>query len=172
MKLTFFALFLILFSCADKPYETEKEVNWTKDQSIKMNANFAAEEDKEIEAFLKRRKDWNMTTTGTGLRYMIYQNGPKVDSVYADDLVYVNFEVSLLSGEVCYRSETDEPEQFKVEHADIESGLHEGIKLMCKGDRAKFILPSHLAHGLIGDTDKIPPLSPVVYDIELVNITK
>jgi FKBP-type peptidyl-prolyl cis-trans isomerase len=38
------------------------------------------------------------------------------------------------------------------------------------GDKAKFILPSHLAHGIMGDNDKIPPLTPVVYNIELLSI--
>jgi hypothetical protein len=32
------------------------------------------------------------------------------------------------------------------------------------------ILPSHLAYGLIGDQDVIPPKSTLVYDIELIDI--
>jgi FKBP-type peptidyl-prolyl cis-trans isomerase FkpA len=170
MKWTALLSFLLLYSCTEKQIDQEKEVKWTKEKSIQMNANFAEEEDKEIAAFLKRHPDWSVEETGTGLRYMIYHKGDRQDSVFADDIVSVQFEVSLLSGEVCYSSEKNQPEEFKVEHADIESGLHEGVKLLCKGDKAKFILPSHLAHGLIGDTDKIPPLSPVIYDIELINI--
>jgi FKBP-type peptidyl-prolyl cis-trans isomerase len=48
--------------------------------------------------------------------------------------------------------------------------LHEGIQLLHVGDKAIFILPSHLAHGLLGDEDKIPPHSAVIYDIELLGI--
>jgi FKBP-type peptidyl-prolyl cis-trans isomerase len=43
---------------------------------------------------------------------------------------------------------------------------------LAQGGKAKFILPSHLAYGLTGDQDKIPPQSPVVYDIELIEIEK
>jgi FKBP-type peptidyl-prolyl cis-trans isomerase len=41
---------------------------------------------------------------------------------------------------------------------------------MRKGEKALFILPPHLAHGLIGDMNKIPPLTTVVYDIELIGL--
>ena len=57
-----------------------------------------------------------------------------------------------------------------IEKTDIESGLHEALKYMCTNDKALFILPSHLAHGLIGDQDKIPPLQSLIYDIHLIKI--
>ena len=38
------------------------------------------------------------------------------------------------------------------------------------GDKMRFILPSHLAHGLTGDQTKIPPFSSVMYEIELLEI--
>jgi len=41
--------------------------------------------------------------------------------------------------------------------------------LMNKGAKAKFILPSHLAHGLLGDENKIPSNATVIYDIELLD---
>ena len=55
---------------------------------------------------------------------------------------------------------------------NVETGLHEGIKYMKVGEKAKMILPSHLAHGLIGDSKKIPPRSTIVYDIELLDLKK
>ena len=44
--------------------------------------------------------------------------------------------------------------------------------MMREGDKAKLIVPSHLAHGLVGDFDKIPPLTPIVVDIQLYKIVK
>jgi FKBP-type peptidyl-prolyl cis-trans isomerase len=39
------------------------------------------------------------------------------------------------------------------------------------GEKARLVMPSHLAHGLLGDMDnKIPPLSPLIIDIELIAI--
>jgi hypothetical protein len=43
---------------------------------------------------------------------------------------------------------------------------------MSEGDKAKFIIPSHLGHGLLGDFRKIPPLQVLVINIEIVKITK
>jgi FKBP-type peptidyl-prolyl cis-trans isomerase len=54
---------------------------------------------------------------------------------------------------------------------NVENGLHEAIQYLRVGDKAKIILPSYLAHGLTGDSDKIPPMASVLYDIELVEIT-
>lgn len=144
--------------------------NWSKDQSINMNSEFAAIEDEEINLFLETHQDWKMTETGTGLRYVIYKKGDSTRTPIVGNNVTVDFEISLLSGEVCYSSSKNGAESFLVEKSDIESGLHEGIQYLSVGDKAKFILPSRAAHGLIGDTDKIPPLSPVIYDIELLKI--
>jgi FKBP-type peptidyl-prolyl cis-trans isomerase len=111
-----------------------------------------------------------MTQTGTGLHYMVYSKSESQDTAKVGDVVTVDFEISLLNGQICYTSEIKGPESFMVEKSDIESGLHEGIQYMCPGDRAKFIIPSLAAHGLVGDTDKIPPLTTVIYDIELIRI--
>ena len=57
-----------------------------------------------------------------------------------------------------------------VDKSDIESGLNEAVKLMSAGDKAKLLLPSHLALGLVGDQDKIPPLAILYIDVELLEI--
>ncbi len=62
------------------------------------------------------------------------------------------------------------PIDFLVEMDNVESGLHEAITYLKEGDKAFIILPYYLAHGLLGDNDKIPPLSPALYDIELIAV--
>ena len=59
-----------------------------------------------------------------------------------------------------------------IDKSDIESGVQEGIKKMRVGDKAKLIIPSHLAHGLTGDMEKIPPLSVIVVDIHLIGLVE
>jgi FKBP-type peptidyl-prolyl cis-trans isomerase len=113
-----------------------------------------------------------MTKTGTGLRYFIYKKSSTNDTARVYDEVTVDFEIDLLDGTHCYSSKANGPETFMIEKTDIESGLHEAMKFMCTGDSALFILPSHLAHGLIGDSDQIPPLVPIIYDIHLIKIDK
>ncbi len=175
MKISYYIIlllgFLAIVSCTEEvePIEVPKP-EWTKEESIKMQSTFSSEEEDEINSFLKRRPDWKMTKTGTGLRYFIYEKSDLTDTVQIYDEVIVDFSIELLDGSKCYSSDSTGAESFMVEKTDIESGLHEAMKFMCTGDKALFILPSHLAHGLIGDSDKIPPMVPIIYNIHLVKI--
>jgi FKBP-type peptidyl-prolyl cis-trans isomerase len=169
--LTILSLLIVFTSCGDdKVIEQVDDSGWNQDVSIEMNQVFAAEEDEEIENYLSHRPDWQMQKTGTGLRYFIYEKTEFNDTALVGDHVLVDFSIELLDGTICYDSSEDGPETFEIEKADIESGLHEAMQLMCTGDKGLFVLPSQLAHGLIGDEDKIPPLTPVIYNIQLLEI--
>ena len=61
---------------------------------------------------------------------------------------------------------------FKVGFGGVESGLEEGVLLLRTGDKARFIMPPHLAHGLIGDGDCIPMRAIIIYDVELVRVSE
>lgn len=162
---------LLVLSCSEEVEVIESPLpDWSKEESINMQSVFVEEEEDEINSFLKRHSDWNMTKTGTGLRYFIYEKSEHNDTARVYDEVTVDFEIELLDGTHCYSSKTNGPESFMIEKTDIESGLHEALKYMCSDDKALFILPSHLAHGLIGDSDQIPPLVPIIYDIHLLKI--
>ncbi len=163
--------FLIIVSCTEEVEIQEQPLpDWTKEESINMQSVFVEEEEDEINSFLKRHSDWNMTKTGSGLRYLVYEKSAHTDTARIYDEVTVDFEIDLLDGTHCYSSKSKGPESFMIEKTDIESGLHEALKYMCTDDKALFILPSHLAHGLIGDSDQIPPLVPIIYDIHLIKI--
>ena len=82
----------------------------------------------------------------------------------------VNYHVSLLDGTFCYSTDSLGPEDFRIGHSTAEQGLQEGIILMKIGGKARFILPPHLAHGLLGDADKIPLRATIIYDVELLNL--
>ncbi|MEZ4721836.1 MAG: FKBP-type peptidyl-prolyl cis-trans isomerase [Flavobacteriales bacterium] len=142
---------------------TQKQVN--KDMET-VNRQLAIEERAQIDGFIERR-GWTMSETGTGLRYMIYENG-NGELAKTGQRAEVNYRVSLINGTEIYSSDANGSKEFTIGQDNVESGLHEGILLMKPGDKAIFILPSHLAHGLMGDNNKIPPRSSVVYDIELL----
>jgi FKBP-type peptidyl-prolyl cis-trans isomerase FkpA len=82
----------------------------------------------------------------------------------------VNYKISLLDGTICYSSDTTGAKEFTIEQDDVDSGLHEGIQYMHVGDKATLILPSHLAHGLVGDQSRIPPRASVMYELELLSL--
>jgi len=160
----------LLVSCGGEPrYNTPKPVikDSITEPLIKANHIISESERRDIDNFVKR-KGWPMTETGTGLRYSVYEPG-KGPQVKSGDLVTVDFEITLLNGKLCYTSEETGSEEFVVDHDHVESGLHEAIKYLRVGDRAKIVIPSHLAFGATGDMDKIPPLSPIVYDLEVLD---
>ena len=81
----------------------------------------------------------------------------------------ITYKVKLLDGTLCYSSDSLGAKTFLVEQDNVESGLHEGIQKLREGDVAMFIIPSHLAHGLLGDESKIPTHASVIYEIELLS---
>jgi FKBP-type peptidyl-prolyl cis-trans isomerase len=168
--LSIFSLF-IFFSCTTEE-EKKPDVEWSNKRSIELSKELTIQEEIDVKLFLEMHKDWKMTKTGSGLQYMIYEHG-KIDTAYSPmtgNIARIEYKITMLDGTLCYRTEDDEYENFKVDRSEIESGVQEGIKKMTIGDRARLIVPSHLGHGLIGDMNKIPPLTPLVIDIYLTGI--
>ena len=167
------SLFMLLFlaSCGGGKEDDRPEIEWNTEKSTDLNKKLAIEEEIEIKLFLEQHKDWEMTKTGTGLRYYIYQNG-EGDSAQVGQIAQVEMKITLLDGKEVYKTEKDEVEEFMIDKSQVESGIHEGIKKMKEGDKAKLIMPSHLGHGLVGDFDKIPPLAVLVADLHLIKLEK
>lgn len=159
-------------SCGDGHKKTTQKTNIQskefQDKLIEANKMYVKRENDEIDQYVAHR-GWQMITTGTGLRYMITQKGTGERAVN-EKQAKVNYRISLLDGTVCYSSDSTGAKVFVIGKDNVESGLHEGIQLLHVGDKAIFILPSHLAHGLIGDENKIPPHATVIYDIQLLAI--
>ena len=169
MKYTWiFTFSLVLLACTDeKPKEIQR--NWNMNESTKLNKDLAVEQEIDIDLYLAQHESWQVDTTGSGLRIVWFKRTdgslPK-----ANQQAKVHYKIALLDGTQVYETEKDEYDIFRVDNAEMESGIHEGIKLMRVGEKAKLVFPSHLAHGLVGDMDKIPPLSPLVVDVELIGI--
>jgi FKBP-type peptidyl-prolyl cis-trans isomerase FkpA len=135
---------------------------------MEVNRLLVKKDSARIAQYIKER-NWDMNETNTGLWYMIYEKGTgdkSKEGLYAT----INYNVELLDGSQCYSSDSLGPKRFKIGRGSVESGLEEGILLLKEGDKARFILPPHLAHGLVGDDNKIPARSIIVYDVELISL--
>jgi FKBP-type peptidyl-prolyl cis-trans isomerase FkpA len=164
------SLLVLMLSCNT---ETKKEAPLPSEQQIKkplesVNKYLVKTEDEEINDFIARY-NWKMTKTSTGLRYMIYKNGNGVKAEQGK-LAKINFELRLINGTLSYSSKQEGTKEFEIGKSNAESGLQEGILLMRVGDKAKLIIPSHLAYGLHGDENKIPKRATLVYDVELLQV--
>jgi len=163
-------LLLVIFSACGEEKKELPEIEWNQEKSTKLNKELAIEEDINIKLFLEQHSSWKMTKTGSGLQYYIYKLGSGDKTATVGDIAQVEMKITLLDGSECYSTKSDEYEEFVIDKSDIETGIQEGIKKLKLGDCAKLIIPSHLAHGLIGDMDKIPPLSTLVVDIKLIGL--
>jgi FKBP-type peptidyl-prolyl cis-trans isomerase len=139
-----------------------------KEPLIEENKKITKEESILIDRYAERH-EWKMTESGTGLRYMIYENGFGVQAKEGMQAT-VEYEIALTDGTVCYSSFEKGPRTFLIGRDNVESGIHEGITYLKVGDRAKLIIPSYLAHGLSGDQNKIPPRAILVVDLHLVRL--
>ncbi len=168
-SIIYLSLFLVLFACSEEEKELPKEVRWSKTDSSTLSKGIAENEEIKIKLFLEMHKKWKMEMTGTGLRYYVYEHGTG-RTPQRNETAEIEYEVTLLDGSKCYKTEADEYEEVDVDRSDIETGVQEAIKLLKVGDRAKLIIPSHIGHGLLGDQNKIPPLTTLVVDIYLRGI--
>lgn len=169
-RIILISLFCLSFFSCDEDKEVKPQSNMTKEQSSELNKSLNKDVLYQIDDYIQRN-GWKVEETGTGVKYMIYKQG---EGLQAEPglIALINFEMTLLDGTVCYSSKVSGPKSFKIEQSDLETGLFDAIVKMKVGDKAKIILPHFRAHGLIGDSRKIPPLSPVIYDVELKSLSK
>jgi len=108
--------------------------------------------------------------TESGLRYKIIQKG---DGKKAEKgkKVSVHYKGSLESGEVFDSSYTrKQPIDFQLGVGQVIAGWDEGIALLQVGDKARFVIPSHLGYGSRGAGGVIPPDATLIFDVELMDV--
>jgi len=88
------------------------------------------------------------------------------------DTVKVHYTGTLLSGKKFDSSlDRKEPFEFKLGAGEVIKGWDEGVVGMKVGGKRKLTIPSDLAYGKQGRPPTIPPNSPLVFEIELVEIS-
>lgn len=165
-------LVILVFSCKNKQTETPIEVHKVtpnKKDMVEVNKYLVRKDAEKIDSYLQRRS-WEMNQTKTGLYYHIYDSTNGV-AAKKGMIATMNYKVFLLDGTLCYSSDEDGQKEFLIGKGGVESGLEQGILFMREGEKARFIMPPHLAHGLIGDENRIPARAIILYDIELVKLT-
>ncbi|MFD0835525.1 peptidylprolyl isomerase [Mariniflexile aquimaris] len=108
--------------------------------------------------------------TESGLRYQIIQKGSGAKAEKGKN-VSVHYKGQLSDGTVFDSSyKRNQPIEFPVGVGQVISGWDEGIQLLKVGDKARFVIPSHLGYGSRGAGGVIPPDATLIFDVELMNV--
>ncbi len=160
---------LTLISCRGNKPKPKKE-KWSDAHSVDFNQEVNEREQLQIKLFLAHYTSLKMTQTESGLRYMIYQSSGKGPLAQSGQQATIRIRVERLNGTICYETPANETELVVIDKSEKESGIHEALKLMRVGDKAKLILPSYLGHGLLGDRVTIPPQAVLYFDVALIDL--
>lgn len=175
--------------------DEEKTMAYFNDLQLKAQEDEVAKasgqlelENKVIEEYVK---DNNLqgTKTESGLYYIIEKegNGPAIEE---GDQASVHYAGYLLNGQIfdtsikevaeannIYNPQRDQgggygPFDLQVGVGQVIPGWDEGLSLLKKGDKAKFIIPSPLAYGSRGAGADIPANSILIFDVEIMDVNK
>ncbi len=109
-------------------------------------------------------------STESGLRYKKIQNGSGKQPGKGQT-VSVHYEGTLANGQVFDSSiQRNQPIDFQLGVGQVIPGWDEGISLLRVGDKARFVIPSHLAYGSAGAGGVIPPNATLIFDVELMEV--
>jgi len=108
--------------------------------------------------------------TASGLYYIeqVQGTGPNAK---AGDKVKVWYTGRLFDGTIFdSSSKRDKAYEFILGKGNVIKGWDEGIAMMKVGGKATLIIPSKLAYGEGGSGQKIPPFTPLIFEVELQEI--
>ena len=151
----------------------EEAENWNAIEAFRVfegaREKRIAEEKAKAEAELEKVAA-GFEKTESGLRYKIIQKGSG-EKAKAGSMVSVHYEGALTNGQVFDSSyKRKEPIEFQLGVGQVIPGWDEGIGLLSVGEKARFVIPSHLAYGSAGAGGVIPPNAVLVFDVELMGV--
>lgn len=113
--------------------------------------------------------DWgeNIQTTSDGLVYKILEKG-KGKSPTIKNKVVVNYRGYLPDGKTFDQNTKGEPVEFDLN--GLIEGWKKGLSLISEGGKIRLLVPAHLAYGEQGVPPRIPPSTPLLFDIELKQV--
>jgi len=127
--------------------------------------------DAQIEAYLKEKQLYHVKASPDGIYYIVEEAGQGTQ-VNPGDFVTVHYTGRLLDGTKFDSSkDRNEPFTFRIGQGQVIQGWEKGIPLFNAGGKGTIFLPSGLAYGEQGAGGVIPPNAPLIFEIEVVDVT-
>ncbi len=117
-----------------------------------------------------------MVTTADGLKYVDHVVGKGEEAVNGAT-VSVHYTGWLEEGgkkgkQFDTSRDKKEPLSFKLGNGEVIKGWEEGVAGMKVGGKRELFIPSELGYGAQGHPGGIPPNTPLIFEVELVKVTK
>jgi FKBP-type peptidyl-prolyl cis-trans isomerase len=116
------------------------------------------------------KKNPKITTLPSGLQYEVLTMGTG-EKPKDTDTVTVHYKGSLVDGKQ-FDSSYDRGEPITLPLNGVIPGWTEGVQLMPVGSKFRFYIPYQLGYGERGAGQDIPPYSTLIFDIELLKVSK
>ncbi len=149
----------------------EKLVSAYQEKKQLEIAEISAKKQNESSTFLANNaKNDGFVVTASGLQYKIVEKG-EGKSPTSEDKVIAHYTGKLLDGTVFDSShDRGEPATFPV--SGVIKGWQEALPMMKEGGKWQIVVPANLAYGDRGVGNLIGPNETLIFDIELVSISK
>jgi len=119
-----------------------------------------------------KKTEIKAVTTASGLKYTDLVVG-KGASPVAGKKVKVHYTGTLENGRKFDSSvDRNEPFSFVIGVGQVIPGWDEGVMTMKVGGKRKLIIPSKLGYGASGAGGVIPPNATLLFDVELLDVSK
>ena len=109
-------------------------------------------------------------STESGLQYIVLKEG-KGDLVKPTDKVKIHYHGTTTDGKV-FDSTVDKGKPYESKANIFVPGFNEALSLMRKGSKYRVFIPQELGYGAQQRGQLILPFSALVFEIEILNITK
>ncbi|MFY8214927.1 MAG: peptidylprolyl isomerase [Flavobacterium sp.] len=153
--------------------EGDEAKNWNAIEAFRVFEGARAKKEGEARAVAEAAMEKlaaGFEKTESGLRYQMIQKGSG-KKAEKGKTVSVHYSGSLENGKVFDSSYSrKKPIEFPLGQGHVIEGWDEGIALLQVGDKARFVIPSHLGYGSRGAGGVIPPNATLIFDVELMDV--
>ena len=116
-------------------------------------------------ALAREARASDVVTTSSGLKYKVIEPGESGGKHPTDsDVTLVNYQGRLINGTTFDQSQQPTP----MPVTGVVPGFAEALKLMTKGEKARFWIPAELGYGAEAK-GPIPANSTLVFDVEMID---
>jgi FKBP-type peptidyl-prolyl cis-trans isomerase len=134
------------------------------ERMIEQNRAVLLAEREDIQIFVDS-SEYPFQKNGLGMQIAIIENG-RGQSLDTGDVIKIKSKVMSLNGHEFYNFDSTE---FSILRDNkMIWGVQEATLGSNRGDSLILVIPAHLAHGLAGDLNTIPPLTPLVYYLRIL----